>query len=117
LSYSWKREYRIRKSTDFRLVQENGRKWRNKDLLFIYTSSSLTFSRVGLVVSKKVGCAVVRNQVKRWLREASRHNYCELIKGVDVVIIAFPSTAQSTFNILKKQIKDSFVGISKKSKQ
>lgn len=51
-------------------------------------------SRFGLTVSRKVGGAVVRNQVKRWLREALRH-HPDRLDGVDVVLIARPSAARA----------------------
>ena len=66
------------------------------------------------MVSKKVGSAVIRNQVKRWLREASRHHYKALNKSVDVVIIAFSSAAHSTLSDLEKQVLYAFDAISKK---
>jgi ribonuclease P protein component len=52
-------------------------------------------ARVGLVVSSKVGDAVLRNRVKRRLREAVRHELQQL-PPVDVVLVARPSAADAT---------------------
>lgn len=59
----------------------------------LYLPGQAAGSRVGLTVSRKVGGAVVRNQVKRWLREAVRHERIGLVGDWDVVVIARPSAA------------------------
>ncbi len=45
-------------------------------------------NRVGLTVSKKLGCAVVRNRVRRRLREAYRLNEEKFRSGWDIVVVA-----------------------------
>ena len=52
-------------------------------------------ARVGLTVSSKVGGAVLRNQIKRRLREAVRHEL-HLIPAVDLVLVARASAAQAS---------------------
>ena len=51
-------------------------------------------ARVGLTVSSKVGGAVVRNRVKRRLREAVRHELASL-PAVDLVVVARASAVDA----------------------
>lgn len=51
-------------------------------------------SRVGFVVSKKVGNAVVRNRVKRQLRHLSRPMVTELERPTMIVVRALPAAAE-----------------------
>ncbi len=58
------------------------------ELLVVYgCDSGLPHARIGLVVSRKVGNAVVRNRWKRLLREAFRLSRVDLPSGVDLVVV------------------------------
>jgi ribonuclease P protein component len=61
-------------------------------------------ARVGLTVSSQVGNAVVRNRVKRLLREAVRHERASLPQ-VDLVIVARASSVQATLPELRDWIR------------
>jgi len=50
----------------------------------------LPYSRLAVVVSKKVGNAVERNKVKRWTREVFRRNKGVLARPTDVLFLARP---------------------------
>ena len=54
-------------------------------------------SRLGVVVSKKVGGSVVRSRVKRLLRETFRLHQFELAQPLELVLVARPSIAGRRF--------------------
>ncbi len=71
-------------------------------ILFLENGSQST--RVGLTVSRKVGNAVIRNRVKRWLRESIRHCGDTLPSGFDVVIIAHPQAADANLELIQQDL-------------
>ena len=66
-----------------------------------------TCVRVGIVVSKKVGNAVVRNRVRRRLREALRALTDEgkVSRAIDLVVIARPVAADADYWQLKDALR------------
>lgn len=66
-----KKAHRIKKEKEFQLVFHQGRNIANKQLvLYVYPKPEQVHFRVGLSVGKKLGNAVTRNQIKRYLRQA-----------------------------------------------
>ena len=54
-------------------------------------------NRVGITVSKKLGGAVVRNRVRRRLREVYRLNEARFAPGWDIVVVARSRSVKSDF--------------------
>lgn len=104
------RSQRLRARSGFLLVQQNGRRVPGQTLV-LYAMRRIDgvghTSRLGITVSKKVGNAVVRNRVKRWIRESYRR--LERICDADVVVIAKPLAAQSSFEATSRELQ-SLVG-------
>lgn len=82
------KEERILDRRDFLRAQGRGKKVTTAHLIGVTVPSRVKRRRVGLTVSSKVGNAVERNQVKRWLREIYRHEKDRLPEEIDLVIIA-----------------------------
>jgi len=98
------RHRRLRKSVDIQRVQRSGTRIRLQRVLILYTQSEFQETRVGFTVSRKVGNAVVRNRVKRRLREAIRHQMTDIPSGLDVVVIAHPQAADANLDALSREL-------------
>jgi ribonuclease P protein component len=92
------RRARIKQGRDFLRVRQAGERAVKGCLIANWLRLPLDArSRLGVVVSKKVGNAVVRSRVKRLLRESYRVHQHELAQPVDLVLVARPSIADRDF--------------------
>lgn len=87
-SLAVERRIRLRRTTDVRLVYDEGRSWAHPLLVLVVRPNGLDFSRVGVTASRRVGKAVARNRAKRLMREAARRLYPQFGVGWDVMLIA-----------------------------
>ncbi len=78
---------RVRRRREFLAVQERGKRLYARELVVLAVPSGAGHPRIGITVSSRVGNAVVRNRIKRWVREAFRAVAAEL-PPVDLVVIA-----------------------------
>lgn len=90
---------RLTRASEFLRVKEKGRSFPGRFLVLGFLAdakSAASDSRVGLVTSRRVGGAVVRNRVRRLLREAVRHSRPLLRPGCWLVIIARYTAARAS---------------------
>lgn len=98
------RDGRLRKAADFAAVWSEGRA--RVDRLFVVKirPNGLNVSRFGFPVSKRLGSAVVRNRVKRRLREVARTIAVET--GFDIVIFPRNGAVKTDFAGLERSIRN-----------
>ena len=101
---------RIKQSEEFRRIQKSGRRFHTKHFIVCSSVPSEPTCRFGLTVSRKVGNAVVRNRVKRLLRESIRRSRAGW-SGGDVVFIAKTTSASATQSEVLQQVQDAFARI------
>jgi ribonuclease P protein component len=87
----FRRSERLLTGSDFAAVFRRGRRFRSGRLEFIFLANNLDRSRLGLVISRKCGNAVLRNRFKRILRELFRLKKGKISRPVDIVIRALPA--------------------------
>jgi len=83
-----KKRYRIRENQHFQKIRRRGVSHSDKLLVICLLPNHLPYSRFGFSISSRIGNAVVRNQIKRRLREAVRLRMDSIEPGWDVVFIA-----------------------------
>jgi len=80
------KQNRIRKAKDFEQVFQKGFKLITPTLIFRILVNDEESNRLGLAVPKKVGNAVIRNLVKRRIREAFRLTQASFATRIDIVV-------------------------------
>jgi ribonuclease P protein component len=91
----------------FELVYKNGRSWTAREIVVRALPNGLDTTRCGLTVSRRVGKAVVRNRIKRRLREILRQ--LNLTPGWDFIVIARNPAASADYSALVSSVGDLLV--------
>ena len=86
----------------FRRLYQKGRSAVCPDLALYARKNNRPGNRLGLTVSTKVGHAVVRNRVRRRLREIYRLNREGLMPGYDLIVVARARAARSSYRQLER---------------
>ena len=97
-----RRDQRLTSPKDFAAARHNGRSWSDNLLVLITLPNGLGASRFGFAVGKSVGGAVIRNKVKRRLRETARLTGVE--QGWDLVLIARKDAGTADFPRLRRSM-------------
>jgi ribonuclease P protein component len=88
--------------TQFELVYEKGKSWADREIVIRVLPNGLDGTRFGLSVSRKVGKAVVRNRIKRRLREILRQ--MDLPPGWDIIVVARNPAASAHYTNLGRSV-------------
>ncbi len=97
------RASRIKQGRDFARVRDRGERLTMGCLIANWHRlPAESASRLGVITSRRVGGAVVRNRARRLLREAFRLHRNSLSAAVDLVLVARPSIAGKDFAGVEK---------------
>ena len=99
--------YRLKEKSDFARTYKRGRSCAN-NIAAMYVFNKGGHTRIGYSVSKKIGNAVIRNRVKRLLREATRQVLPSIKEGIDVVIIARSRSKGAKYMEIKTALENLF---------
>ncbi|MGG3448829.1 MULTISPECIES: ribonuclease P protein component [Bacillaceae] len=100
-----KKSFRIKKNDDFQMVFSKGKSFANRQfVVYMHEKKQNVPFRIGLSVSKKVGNAVVRNRIKRYIRQSFMDLKTDVSPGYEFIIIARKPAADMTCNEVKSSL-------------
>ncbi len=95
----------LKENSVFRRLYYKGTSAGNRYLVIYCRRNSLQVSRLGLTVSTKLGKAVVRNRMRRRLREVYRLHEEKLLPGFDIVVVARSAAVDADFSKLQSAFR------------
>lgn len=102
--YSFPKQERLLNRKDFVNLNRLGKKYHTKHFIIILKKNGSGINRLGITVSKKIGNAVKRNRVKRFLREFFRLNKSRFPVSCDIVIISKKNSYLLNYTDIKDEL-------------
>lgn len=101
----------LKKPSEFSKVYKRGKSFADKNIVVYYMPNQLGITRVGFSISKKVGNSVVRNRVRRLIRESFRVNF-DFVGTYDIIFVARVRSSGVEYHEMTKSLKYIFRKIS-----
>lgn len=98
------KKFRIRKSMEFKKVYNGGKNYWNRNLILYTRLNKLEESRIGITITKKIGNAVVRNKIRRRIKEIYRLNFYRIKGGYDLVFIPKKNVVDISYKELESAV-------------
>ncbi len=102
------KEYRLLRRSEFRQVYEAGQRRSAPIGVIFYRPNGLSMTRLGITTPTKLGGAVLRNRVKRRLREVFRLHRLSIPVGWDIVLNPRDTVATLEFSKLERELSRLF---------
>ncbi|TDT50496.1 ribonuclease P protein component [Fonticella tunisiensis] len=95
---------KIKKNSQFKYIYNRGKSISDPNLVLYIVRNNKNVIRLGITVSKKVGKAVVRNRIKRLIRESFRLNKNKFKYGYDLIFVARSQARKCTYRDMEKSV-------------
>ena len=112
---SFPRAVRLLARRDFLRVYDRGLRAPGPSLVVFAAPNGLSWSRLGITVSRKFGGAVARNRMKRRLREIFRVHRNTLLPGLDLVVNVRQGAGAVAFARLQAEFCDQVLAVARRS--
>lgn len=106
-----KRINRLKKRYQFNYVYKSGEHFSGEHIVLYVVSSKTKNIKVGLAVTRKIGHAVVRNRVRRRLREIIKKQVPNLKQNYNIIVVARENVINASF----EKLTNEFIKLIKKA--
>ncbi len=93
--YKLSKQGMLHKNKNFQAVYKAGKSYANRMVVLYVLPNIGNVRRVGFAAGKKLGNAVIRNRVKRLLRDSYRLNQYRLVDGIDLLLVGRQAAVKS----------------------
>ena len=93
----------VKENYEFRRIYRKGKSLVSPQMVLYWQKNRQGQSRLGITVSTKLGKAVVRNRVRRQLREMYRLHLPEMKKGYDVILVGRVKAVHTPYAAMDRQ--------------
>ena len=98
----------LKRNFQFRRLYRSANSKADKYLVLYYRKNHGQENHLGITVSKKVGTAVVRNRIRRLIKENYRLNEERIVQGYDLVVVARSRAANADFHQIRSSLLSLF---------
>jgi ribonuclease P protein component len=99
---------KLRKNKKFQAVYKGGKSVSNRLLVLYMLPNQSNCNKIGFAAGKRLGNAVIRNRVKRMMREAFRLNRDKLPAGYDFILVG----RQPVVGVKAQEVISAFLNLS-----
>ena len=92
----------VKENYEFRRIYRKGKSAVSPQLVSYCQRNRRGHSLLGVSVSTKLGCAVVRNRVRRRIREIYRLNKAKMLPGYDLIVVARVRAVETDYQKLDR---------------
>ena len=92
----------VKENYEFRRIYRKGKSAVSPQRVSYCQRTRRGHSRLGVSVSTKLGCAVVRNRVRRRIREIYRLNKAKMLPGYDLIVVARVRAVETDYQKLDR---------------
>ncbi|MNZ81367.1 Ribonuclease P protein component [compost metagenome] len=99
------RKLRLRRREDFSRIYRSGKSFANSQFIVYWSKQPAAEPfRLGISASKKIGNAVVRNRLRRMIKEIVRHQADRIVPKTDFILIVRKPAADMKLKEMEKSI-------------
>lgn len=92
----------IKKNDEYKKIYNEGNSLSDYNLVLFFKKNGKNYNRYGFTTAKKIKKAVVRNKIRRRLKEIVRKNNIKVSKGYDIIIMARLNSINADYKMLEK---------------
>jgi len=98
------KELKLKNNLEFRKIYDSGKSFANRYLVIFFKKNNQPYTRVGFTTTKKLGNSVIRNKVKRRMKEAFRLNNHKIKDGYDLIFLSRVSAKDVSYKDIESAI-------------